>query len=46
MGFQKDVKEPVQEDGLVVINVVAVDILCIYVEFFERVKVWSFSVSS
>ena len=28
MGFQKDVKEPVREDGLVVINVVAVDIFC------------------
>ena len=46
MGFQKNVKEPVREDGLIVINVVAVDIFCLYVEFFERVKVWSFSVSS
>ena len=46
MGVQRDVKEPVREDGLVVINVVAVDIFCVYVEFFECVKVWSFSVSS
>ena len=46
MGFQKDVKKSVREDGLVVINVVAADIFCVYVEIFERVKVWSFSVSS
>jgi len=46
MGIQKDVKEPVREDGLVVINVVAVDIFCVYVELFEHVKVWSFSMSS
>jgi len=39
MGIQKDVKEPVREGGLVVINVVAVDIFCVYVELFECVKV-------
>jgi len=45
MGIQKDVKEPVWEDGLV-INVVAVDIFCVYVELFECVKVWSCPVAS
>ena len=39
MGFQKDLKEPVREDGLAVIDVVAVDIFCVYVELFECVKV-------
>ena len=46
MGIQKDIKEPIREDGLVVINVVAVDIFWVYVELFECVKVWSFPVAS
>ena len=46
MGIQKDVKEPVRKYGLVVVYVVVVNILCVYVESFECVEVWSFFVAA
>jgi hypothetical protein len=41
MGIQKDLKEPVRKYDLVVVN-----ILCVCVESFKCVEVWSFLVAS
>jgi hypothetical protein len=44
--FQKDVKYPIREDGLVVIDMVVGEVFCMYMKSFECVKVWCFSVVS
>jgi hypothetical protein len=44
--FQKDVKDSIREDGLVVIDMVVGEVLSVYMKSFKCVKVWIFSVVS
>jgi hypothetical protein len=44
--FQKDVKDPIREYCLLVIDMVVCEEFCVYMESFECVEVWTFSLVS